>query len=67
MKPKCRPLAPWNSAPAFPVVLWGQAGMAPVEAIHMVFFQRWPSGLRRSPEKRVEVKASRGFESRPLC
>jgi hypothetical protein len=34
-----------------------------VKVIHIVFFQRWPSGLRRSPEKRVEVKASRGFHS----
>ena len=26
----------------------------------------WPSGLRRTPGKRVDVKASREFESRPI-
>ena len=28
--------------------------------------ERWPSGLRRTPGKCVEVKASRGFESLSL-
>ena len=29
--------------------------------------ERWPSGLRRTPGKRVEVNASPGFESPSLC
>ena len=31
------------------------------------YTERWPSGLRRTPGKRVDVRASRGFESLPLC
>ena len=34
-------------------------------ALH--FKEGWPSGLRRTPGKRVGVQAPRGFESLPLC
>ncbi len=53
---------------------WGQTpgqtpgltpGLTPAEAF-LFFGDRWPSGLRRTPGKRVVGQLTRGFESRPV-